>query len=91
MAREIGFTHGAPKKLVTTWERLVSGTTFVYKKELVRAGLFQYNVACYGVECEYRGKRMSSSGSTGFISERDLSADEVERLPQFADFVASRP
>ncbi len=90
MAREIGFTHGAPKNPVSTWERLVGGTTFVYRKEILRKGRFLYNVGCYNVECEYRGKRLLSSGSTGFPSERDLSQDEVERLPQFTRFVSER-
>ena len=90
MAREFGFGYGAPKDPVNTWEKLVGGTPFDYRKETLRKGLFLYNVGCYNVECEYRGKRLLSSGSTGFHSEMDLTPEEVERLPQFAAFVAER-
>lgn len=87
---QIGFINGVPENPDRTWDRQVNGVTFTFKKELVRKGLFIYNVGCYNVECEYRGMRMISSGSTGLHLERDLSPDEVERLPQLARFVLER-
>ena len=87
---QIGFINGVPENPDRFWERVVNGMTFTFKKKLVRKGLFLYNVGCYNVECEYRGKRMISSGSTGLHLERDLSPDEVERLPQLARFVSER-
>jgi hypothetical protein len=87
---QIGFINGVPENPDRFWEKVVNGTTFTFKKERVRKGLFVYNVGCNDVECEYRGSRMISSASTGLHLERDLSQDEVEQLPQLVRFVSER-
>jgi hypothetical protein len=77
MTKEIGFHYGAPENKDMTWERMIGGTTFVFKKERVKS-FFLYNCRCRTV----RGPRTSDS-STGF----HLVRDEVEQLPQFHDFI----
>jgi hypothetical protein len=81
---EIGFKHGIPENPNKMWETQINGRTFSFKKILQRKGLFIYNCQCR----EEHGS-ISSASSTGFYSERDLMPDEIERLPQFADFISS--
>jgi hypothetical protein len=79
---EIGFKHGIPENRDKTWEKQISGQTFIFKKALQRKGLFLYG-------CEIRSADGSSTtaSKTGFYSERDLKPEEVEHLPQFANFI----
>ncbi len=84
MKEEIGFKHGIPENPDKTWETQINGRTFSFKKILQRKGLFIYNCQCH----EDYGS-ISSASSTGFYSEQDLIPDEIERLPQFADFISS--
>lgn len=84
MKEEIGFKHGIPENREKTWETQINGRAFLFKKILQRKGLFIYN-------CQYHEDHgsISSTSSTGFYSEQDLMPDEIERLPQFADFILS--
>lgn len=81
---EIGFKHGIPVNPNKTWEKEINGRTFSFKKTLQRKGLFIYN-------CQRREDygSITTASSTGFYSERDLRPDEIERLPQFADFISA--
>jgi hypothetical protein len=83
MKEEIGFKHGIPENPNKEWEAQINGRTFLFKKILKRKGLFIYNCQCH----EEHGS-ISSASSTGFYSERDLRQDEIECLPQFADFIS---
>ena len=81
LKEEIGFVHGVPENPDKTWEKAINGRTFKFVKERVgKNGVFLYNCARYG---------NGSASSTGFHSERNLTPDEVERLPQFAAFIAA--
>ena len=85
MKDEIGFKHGIPENPDKIWEKEISGRTFTFKKERVgKTGIFfLYNCAQYS-----EGARFSSASSTGFHSDRNLAPEEIEQLPQFADFIA---
>ena len=80
---EIGFQHGIPESQTKTWPKQIHGRTFVFKKAEERKGLFLYN-------CRYDGEdqRFVTAASTGFYSERNLTPEEVEVLPQFASFIS---
>jgi hypothetical protein len=84
MAREMGFTHGASQNRDLIWGKRINGMTFTFKKAREKS-LFLYNC-----RCESRWEGFRSEGSTGFYSERDLTPEEVERLPQFATFISQR-
>ena len=73
----IGFGQ-APDK-TETWERMTGGKVFLFKKTRESENLFLYNCKC---------RSENGESSTGFYSERDLSRDETEALPQFREFVA---
>ena len=81
LKEEIGFIHGVPENPDKTWETNINGRMFTFlKKRVGKNGVFLYNCAQYG---------NGSASSTGFHSERNLPPDEVERLPQFAGFIAA--
>lgn len=84
MKEEIGFKHGIPEDLNKAWETQINGRIFTFKKIVKRKGLFIYNCQCH----EDHGP-ISGASSTGFYSEQDLMPDEIERLPQFSDFISS--
>jgi hypothetical protein len=84
MKEEIGFIHGVPENPDKTWEKQISGRTFIFKKERVgKNGIFLYNCSQYS-----ENDRFTSASSTGFHSDRNLMPEEVERLPQFAGFIS---
>lgn len=72
--KEIGFQHGIPENQTKTWEKQTNGRMFQFKKAVERKGLFLYNCQC-------------GASSRGFHSGQDLTAEEVEVLPQFASFI----
>ena len=74
---ELGFHHGAPENPDRTWEKQINGRTHIFTKTREREGLFLYG--CQG----------QSGGLRRFHSGWDLSPDEVERLPQFKDFLGA--
>jgi len=84
MKEEIGFIHGMPEPL-KKWTKQINGKVFTFVKERVgKSGIFfLYNCAQYS-----QGIRFTSASSTGFHSDRNLTPEEIERLPQFADFIA---
>lgn len=83
MKEEIGFIHGMPEP-DKKWEKEISGKVFTFLKERVgKNGIFLYNCAQYS-----ENEHFTSASSTGFHSDRNLTPEEVERLPQFADFIS---
>jgi hypothetical protein len=78
---EIGFKHGVPADRNRTWQKEIQGVTFVFEKFPEKAGLFRYT-------CKHHAD--GSDSSTGFYSERDLTPEEVERLPQFSSLLGNR-
>jgi hypothetical protein len=79
---EIGFSQGEPEKL-QIWEKEVGGITFVFTKS--REGdSFVYNCSC-----EDRNARVTLESSTGFRTDRDFGEVEIERRPQFLEFIAA--
>jgi hypothetical protein len=86
LKEEIGFIHGVPENPDKTWKKEINGKTFTFvKKRVGKNGIFLYNCARYS-----EVGRFVSASSTGFHSDRNLTPDEVERLPQFANFIAER-
>lgn len=85
MAKELGFHHGAPINKNLTFEQVIGGITFVFKKEQAKGGIFLYNCRCRTAHGP-----LTSEGSTGFYSERDLTREEMVRLPQFEGFIRGR-
>ncbi len=75
----IGFSRGSTENADKTWRKTIRGRTIVFTKTQEKAGIFLYN-------CE--SGTGNTESSTGFRSDRDLAPDEVEQLPQFADFIA---
>jgi hypothetical protein len=85
MKEEIGFIHGMPEpEPAERWQKEINGKTFTFLKERVRKnGIILYNCSQYS-----ENERFTSASSTGFHSNRNLTPEEVERLPQFAGFIA---
>ena len=85
MREEIGFKHGIPENPDKTWEKKINGRTFTFlKKRVGKSGIvFLYNCAHYSDDV-----RFVLTSSTGFHSDRNLTPEEVEQLPQFANFIA---
>jgi hypothetical protein len=81
--RELGFHHGAPENLDRTWEKEINGTTYLFKKAREKR-FFLYN-------CQRRSADGYVSGSSGFYSDRDLTPEEIEQLPQFDQFIGRGP
>jgi len=83
MKEEIGFIHGVPENPDKTWEKWINGRAFTFLKKRVSKVFFLYNC-----KCSSESTAIISASSTGFHSDRNLTPDEVERLPQFANFIA---
>ena len=83
MNREIGFAHGAPQDINLSWEKEINGTTYIFTKSKVKS-FFAYN--CKRL---FEDDRFVCASLTGFISPQDFTPQEVEKLPQFADFIES--
>jgi hypothetical protein len=77
--REIGF--GTAKNPDKTWQREINGRPFTFTKTCEKEGLFLY-------WCRRRSETTTTESATSFYSDRDLTPDEVEQLPQFAAFIA---
>jgi len=82
----IGFIHGVPENPDKTWDKRINGRIFTFSKKRESKSFFSYNCKC---SSESTTKTKISSSSTGFTSDRNLTPDEVEQLPQFANFIAS--
>jgi hypothetical protein len=87
MKEEIGFKHGIPENPDKTWDKKINGRTFTFlKKRVGKSGIiFLYNCAHHSDD-----GRFVSASSTGFHSDRNLTPEEIEQLPQFADFIKER-
>jgi len=79
---EIGFKHGISENLDRTWEKQIDGQTFTFKKTVERKGLF-----LYGCQCRSEDGSITTASATGFYSDRDLTPEEIEKLPQFIAFI----
>lgn len=84
MKEEIGFIHGVPENPEKTWEKSINGRRFTFLKKRVGQVFFLYNCKC---SSERTGITLASS--TGFHSDRNLTPEEVEHLPQFTDFIVA--
>jgi hypothetical protein len=84
MKEEIGFIHGMPEP-AKKWEKEINGKSFTFAKERVgKKGIF----FSYNCRHDSESSRFISASSTGFVTDRNLKPEEVERLPQFAAFIA---
>jgi hypothetical protein len=79
MVREIGLNRGAPDDTDSVWEARVNDRPFTFRKTRQKGGVFLYS-------CERTGDPKSV---TSFFSERDLTPEELEALPQFIAFVSA--
>ena len=82
MKEEIDFIHAVPENPEKTWEKSINGRHFTFLKKRVSKTFFLYNCKC---SSERTGITLASS--TGFHSDRDLTPEEVEHLPEFAAFI----
>jgi hypothetical protein len=79
MTREIGGNHGAPEDTESVWEAWINDRPFTFRKTRQKGGVFLYS-------CERTGDPKSV---TSFFSERNLTPEELEALPQFIAFVSA--
>jgi hypothetical protein len=79
MTREIGFKHGEPENSDRVWEACINNRPFTFRKTRQKGGVFLYS-------CERTG---DTESVTSFFSERNLTPDELEALPQFVAFVSA--
>jgi len=75
----IGF--GKPENPDKAWEREINGLNFTFSKVDEKEGVFLYR-------CSRRIE--SGTSETSFYSDRDLTPEEVEQLPQFAAFLVGK-
>ena len=80
MAMEIGFHHGAPENTDSVWEAWINDRPFTFRKTRQKGGVFLYS-----------GERKAGGveSVTSFFSERDLTPEELEALPQFVAFISA--
>jgi hypothetical protein len=75
-----GFSGGIPKNVKWTHEH--NGRTFTIGKNRESAKHFVYYV-----RRDISDGRFIQASSTGFETDRDLTREELERRPQFVDFM----
>lgn len=78
---EIGFSQEMPVP-DSSWGKQLHGKTFVFTKAREKGNSKVFLYKCTRID----GK--DSSVATSFYSDRDLSMEEVEALPQFLNFIA---
>jgi hypothetical protein len=68
-----------------TWEKEISGRIFTFSKVSLEGSAFLYN-------CEVHSDSVIGPSilSTGFHSFQNLTAEQVEHLPSFAEFISGR-
>lgn len=79
MTREIGGNHSAPEDTESVWEAWINDRPFTFRKTRQKGGVFLYS-------CERTGDTKSV---TSFFSERNLTPEELEALPQFIAFISA--
>ena len=79
MARESNFKD-APKSADSSWEAWINDRHFIFRKGRRKGSAFLYT-------CQT--KIGDKTSITSFFSERDLSPDELEALPQFVTFISA--
>ena len=79
MTREIGGNYGASEDTESVWEAWINNRPFTFRKNRQKGGVFLYS-------CEKTGDPKSV---TSFFSERNLTPEEFEALPQFIAFVSA--
>jgi hypothetical protein len=74
------FNHGAPENTDSVWEAWINDRLFIFRKTRQEGGVFLYS-------CE----RMSggTESVTSFFSERNMTPEELEALPQFIAFISA--
>jgi hypothetical protein len=80
MAMEIVFSHGVPESIDSVWDAWINERPFTFRKTRQRGGVFLYS-------CER--KTGDSESVTSFFSERNLTPQELEALPQVIAFVSA--
>jgi hypothetical protein len=80
MAGEIRSKDGAPDNTDSVWEAWINDRLFTFRKTRQKGGAFLYT-------CER--KFGGAKSVTSFFSERNLTPEELEALPQFIAFVSA--
>jgi len=78
---QIGFVHDALQNPETKWERMLDDATVIYTKTCVGGDFFIYDCEC---------RRGSTTTVTSWQTSSDMSADEVEEIPRFVDFLVGK-
>jgi hypothetical protein len=79
MVEESGF-NDATKNADSSWEAWINDRHFTFSKARRKGGAYLYT-------CQTKIRDKTSV--TSFFSERDLSPDELEGLPQFIAFISA--
>jgi hypothetical protein len=70
----IGFSNGVLANVDDTWPKVKAGRAYMFQKTRIKSGHFEYSC-----------KRLNSC--CGFVTDRNLSREEVEGREQFVDFM----
>ena len=79
MTWESGFNHGAPED-TESWDAWINDRHFTFRKTRQKGGVFLYS-------CER--KTGDTKSVTSFFSDRNLTPEELEAMPQFIAFVSA--
>jgi hypothetical protein len=77
----IGFSS-TPEKIDETWTKERAGQVFKFTKIKKGPHHFIYNCSRH-----YDDGRFVGDSSTGYVSDHELTRDEIEKRPQFVDFM----
>jgi hypothetical protein len=78
----LGSTNGSQGNQDKAWEKKIHGRFFYFSKVRLKPGVF-----LYGCETAERGTDTPPSGNV-FHSDKNLTTEQVETAPQFADFIS---
>mgnify|MGYP001251266388 CR=1 FL=1 len=80
MGSEITFNHQTPENTDSVWEALINDRCFTFTKTCRKGGVFLYSC---------KTTKGGAVSVTSFFSERNLTPDELEALPQFVAFISA--
>ena len=78
MVEEAGFNHGAAEDTETVWDAWINDRPFTFRKTHQKGGIFLYTCM-----------RKDTKSVTSFFSNRDLTPEELEAMPQFIAFISA--
>jgi hypothetical protein len=78
MVRETGFNQGAPEDTDSVWDAWINDRPFTFRKTRQKGDVFLYTCM-----------RKDTKSVTSFFSDRNLTPEELEAMPQFIALISA--